>query len=194
MYAFDSFKSQGTPKQILTIGASAGNDIIIDDPAVSQFHCLLHRQNGQVFVHDCDSKNGVWLDDVRVQTGELHPQSTLTLGRTILVVYGSQDDQGAHIKAGNPDQLLLRALDLYGGIRAASRGLGMAYSTLRDKIRKLTEAPQASDPQSPAIHDKGEATENNADPGQADECEAGRSQGSADPALPRQEETITWPR
>jgi hypothetical protein len=111
---------------------------VIEDGAVSRFHCLIHWQRRRVFVHDCGSKNGVWVDGVRVHDGELLPQTTLTLGRTTLVAYGSGEDQGANIKAGNPDQFLFRAVALYGTIRAASRGLGVAYSTLRDKFERWT--------------------------------------------------------
>jgi pSer/pThr/pTyr-binding forkhead associated (FHA) protein len=142
MYAFQAFKAAGKQKRMLTIGASDENDIVIEDGAVSRFHCLIHWQRRRVFVHDCGSKNGVWVDGVRVHDGELLPQTTLTLGRTTLVAYGSGEDQGANIKAGNPDQFLFRAVALYGTIRAASRGLGVAYSTLRDKFERLTGEPE----------------------------------------------------
>jgi pSer/pThr/pTyr-binding forkhead associated (FHA) protein len=142
LYAFQAFKTSGRQKRMLTVGASEENDMVIEDEAISRVHCLIHWQRRRVFVRDCGSKNGVWLDGVRVQSGELHPQSTLTLGRTTLVAYGAGKDQGANVKAGNPDQLLFRAITLYGSIRAASRGIGMAYSTLRDKFEKLTGEPE----------------------------------------------------
>jgi hypothetical protein len=158
-YAFRAFKIQGRQKRLLTIGASADNDIVIEDEAASRYHCLIFRQRRQVFVRDCDSKNGVWLDGVRVQVGELRPHATLTLGRTTLVAYGPHDDQGANIKATSPDQFLRRAVALYGGIRAASRGFGIAYSTFRDKIEKLTRKSRKAGQRSPSTRGKAGAAQ-----------------------------------
>lgn len=150
VYDFRERTTKGRAQRLLTVGAAEDNDIVIDDLAASRFHCLIDRQPRRVLVHDCDSKNGVWLDGVRVRTGELRPHATLTLGRTTLVAYGARDDQGANIKATNPDQYLRHAVALYGGIRAAARGLGVAYSTLRDKIEKITGTAGAPEKRSPA--------------------------------------------
>jgi pSer/pThr/pTyr-binding forkhead associated (FHA) protein len=157
IYDFQAFTTKGRAKGLLTVGASTDNDIVIDDLAASRFHCLLDRQRHRVLVHDCDSKNGVWLDGVRVQVGELRPHSTLTLGRTTLVAYGSHDRQGANIKAINPDQYLRHAVALYGSIRAASRGLGVAYSTLRDQLAKITGKAKGPGQRSPAKRGKARA-------------------------------------
>jgi pSer/pThr/pTyr-binding forkhead associated (FHA) protein len=154
VYAFQAFTTKGQQKRLLTVGASEDNDIVIEDLVASRFHCLIDRQRRCVLVHDCDSKNGVWLDGVRVQIGELRPHSTLTLGRTTLVAYGSRDDRGANVKATNPDQYLRHAVALYGSIRAASRGLSVAYSTLRDKLEKITGKARAQGQRSPGKRGK----------------------------------------
>ncbi len=61
----------------ITIGRKEGNTIRLTERNVSRFHARLMRQNGQVFIQDCESYTGVRINgdrirgDVEVREGDL---------------------------------------------------------------------------------------------------------------------------
>lgn len=52
-------------KQI-TIGRHSDNDIVINDIRVSGHHCRVYEENGNIFIEDTNSTNGVKVNDVRI--------------------------------------------------------------------------------------------------------------------------------
>jgi DNA-binding NtrC family response regulator len=68
------------------IGTHASNAIVLDDRTVSRFHCEIVAASDGVKVEDAESKNGTWLDGVRVQAGWLREGSMLALGNASLRV------------------------------------------------------------------------------------------------------------
>ncbi len=68
----------------LTVGAHPSNDVVIDDPAVSRFHCEVRVTPRGAWVHDLGSKNGTFLDGVQVGSGCLRAGSIVRLGRAAL--------------------------------------------------------------------------------------------------------------
>jgi transcriptional regulator with PAS, ATPase and Fis domain len=67
-----------------TIGAHRSNDLVIDDPALSRFHCELVLSENGVLVRDLESLNGTWIDGVRIAAAYLNADSVLTIGKTSL--------------------------------------------------------------------------------------------------------------
>ena len=76
----------------VTIGGAGENHLVLDDPFVSGWHCVVRRQGGRVVVVDLGSRNGTFVGGVRVAAGELLPGMRLTVGRTGMRVVG----EGAH--------------------------------------------------------------------------------------------------
>ena len=68
----------------IRIGSAAGNEIVLDDPAVSRHHCALEEGPEGIIVRDTGSTNGVWLGGQRVLVGIIEDGSRLRLGQTIL--------------------------------------------------------------------------------------------------------------
>ncbi len=66
------------------IGSAAGNEIVLDDPAVSRYHCTIEETPDGVVVRDTGSTNGVWLGGQRVLIGLIDEGSQLRLGQTVL--------------------------------------------------------------------------------------------------------------
>jgi DNA-binding NtrC family response regulator len=68
-----------------SIGSHPSNDLVIDDPTVSRFHCevRLDPRRG-VRVRDLESRNGTILDGVSVQEATLRGDSLIKLGRSTL--------------------------------------------------------------------------------------------------------------
>jgi pSer/pThr/pTyr-binding forkhead associated (FHA) protein len=79
------------------IGSGASCDLVIDDPFVSDVHCVLERRPGGVLVvRDRRSRNGTRVDGNYVEGAEVRVGSYVTLGRTTLVAVsgpGAREEQ-----------------------------------------------------------------------------------------------------
>src|ERR1700691_4247918 len=62
------------------IGTHSSNDLVLQDPAVSRFHCRLVREEGAWRVRDWGSLNGTKLETVRIRDADPPVDATLTLG------------------------------------------------------------------------------------------------------------------
>jgi len=63
-----------------TIGSSPANDVVLDDPTVSGWHCEIRVDADGARVRDLGSTNGTTVDGVRVSEAFLRDDSTLRLG------------------------------------------------------------------------------------------------------------------
>ncbi|HZU95213.1 MAG TPA: FHA domain-containing protein [Planctomycetota bacterium] len=62
-------KSARNPfRQMITIGRSANNDIVLDDKSVSKVHGYIVKTDFRYWIHDQPSTNGTFLDGSRVPT------------------------------------------------------------------------------------------------------------------------------
>ncbi len=66
------------------IGSHASNDLVVDDPTVSRFHCALCVDAEGIRVRDAGSRNGTVVDGVPVIDAFLRTGSRLRLGQTVL--------------------------------------------------------------------------------------------------------------
>ena len=69
-------------QDVVSIGATADNDLVVPDETVSRYHCRIFLENDQYLVRDLDSTNGTFIGGVRVREAWLSPGCTLTLGQT----------------------------------------------------------------------------------------------------------------
>jgi len=71
------------------IGHGLHADLRLSDPYVSSFHCALIRcHRGELLVVDRNSRNGVHVDNVRIERAYLAPRSRLRVGKTTFVAVG----------------------------------------------------------------------------------------------------------
>jgi pSer/pThr/pTyr-binding forkhead associated (FHA) protein len=77
----------------LTIGRSAGCDIVVDEPRVSRSHARLHVVGGDVIVEDLGSRNGTMVNGELVATAALRSGDTLSVGAIVfeLVPSGARE-------------------------------------------------------------------------------------------------------
>jgi transcriptional regulator with GAF, ATPase, and Fis domain len=68
------------------IGTHSSNDVVLQDPAISRFHCRLVREEGAWRVRDWGALNGTRLEGVRIRDADLPADATLTLGDSIVRV------------------------------------------------------------------------------------------------------------
>src|SRR5262249_52980442 len=74
------------------IGRDPASDLVLADPSVSARHCLLARRPRGVVLYDRKSRNGSFVDGVRVGRAELRPGAQIVLGATRLRVLTASID------------------------------------------------------------------------------------------------------
>lgn len=70
------------------LGTALDNDVVLSDRTVSAHHCVIQPGTDGLQVEDLRSKNGTWIDGVRVMLGRLSDGTRMRLGRTELCVRG----------------------------------------------------------------------------------------------------------
>ena len=79
-------QSRPLGREPVTIGAHAGNDVVLDDRFVSSFHCQIQPRDGRFFVRDLGSTNGTRVDGMCISEAELSLGSVLGVGGQQLAV------------------------------------------------------------------------------------------------------------
>ena len=118
---------------ICRIGSAVTNDLVLNDPTISRYHCSLQRHDGAWRIHDTDSTNGTRVDGVKILTAELEGAAVLTLGDSRLRV---RADRGASrvafdLPPGQEQVVLLRVLPAAAG-KAIEFAVGALAATLAD--------------------------------------------------------------
>ncbi len=71
-------------KTSINIGRIAGNDIVMENPAVSGKHAAIEVIDNHYILKDLGSKNGVFVNDKKVQEHELQEGDNVLIGKHIL--------------------------------------------------------------------------------------------------------------
>ena len=79
-------------KALLRIGRMADNDIVLKDDLVSRYHSQISLQGSIVFIEDLKSKNGTFVNNIRVTRKVLHPGDMVTIGNTTLILNAAKTD------------------------------------------------------------------------------------------------------
>jgi pSer/pThr/pTyr-binding forkhead associated (FHA) protein len=74
----------GIPEVPIVVGRSAEANIHIDDPWISNMHALIERRGVEIWVVDLGSRNGTYVDDLRVAEARVDPGTVLAFGQTRL--------------------------------------------------------------------------------------------------------------
>jgi Inner membrane component of T3SS, cytoplasmic domain len=147
------------PEGRFVIGRSAQCQLSLDDPLVSRQHALLTVEGESVFVEDLGSRNGVLLNDVRIQG-----RQQVTLSDRIKI--GSQEL--ALVRALNPTRpegmlrasaptARLPALGVLGSLAEKALALGHGEEAERiigSLLREVSERAEAGREVDPEMIDK----------------------------------------
>ena len=71
-------------KPEVVVGRDAASNLVLSDPRVSALHAELLATPRGVRVRDLGSKNGVWVESVRLTEGYLTEPTTIFIGRASL--------------------------------------------------------------------------------------------------------------
>jgi len=72
-------------KDVISIGRSRDNDIVIENLAVSRNHARIRRENNSFILRDLNSANGTFVNGVRVTKTELFNDDVITIGKHKLI-------------------------------------------------------------------------------------------------------------
>jgi DNA-binding NtrC family response regulator len=76
--------------EVCRIGTHPSNDLTLDDPAVSRFHCRIVPDSMGWRVEDSGSLNGTLLQDLRVHGAVLPAEAVLSLGQSVIRIRASE--------------------------------------------------------------------------------------------------------
>jgi hypothetical protein len=87
-------KSHRNLSSLITLGRSAKADIVISSMEVSKLHCGFYRVDGNWYVLDLDSTNGIVVDTYKSSRVKLSSQSIITLGNQVNMAFITAIDLG----------------------------------------------------------------------------------------------------
>ncbi len=73
-------------KPCSTIGTGQQNDLVLRDRYVSRRHASLKWRGGRLWIDDEGSRNGTWVNNLRVERCEVGPGARILLGHTVVQV------------------------------------------------------------------------------------------------------------
>jgi DNA-binding NtrC family response regulator len=105
----------------LRVGSHPSNDLVINDPRVSRFHCRIDRSARAWRIVDEGSLNGTAVSGVRIVEAQLPvPECTIELGDSVLRVRD----------AGSTARTAARARSSFGAIRGRSAGMQALFAVI----------------------------------------------------------------
>jgi transcriptional regulator with GAF, ATPase, and Fis domain len=105
--------------EICRIGSAATNDLVLDDPTISRFHCSIQREGGSWRIVDTGSTNGTRVDGVRILSAELESHAVLALGDSLVRI---RPDRG--------ESSSLPVVNALGSLLGASATMQRLFATL----------------------------------------------------------------
>lgn len=136
-YVFDDYRFMENAKRLISVGAAKECDICIDEPEVSAAHCLIHRNrhNHRVWIFD-SSKNGIRVNGVDVVWAELTEGATLSIGPHFFMAYSERTAEERYVfAAATISEFVHQAVEVYGSITAAAKGIGLPRTSKSWKSR-----------------------------------------------------------
>ncbi len=82
---------------VVTLGRGNDQDVRLDDQGASRAHATLTEREGQWFLRDLDSANGVYLNDQRVMEAPVDPGDLIAIGDSVLrfTIESEHEDEAA---------------------------------------------------------------------------------------------------
>lgn len=88
--------------EIINIGRSRDNQIVIDDKAVSRYHLQLRLRFGRYTLFDAQSQTGTFVNDVRIKEHNLQTGDVIRIGNTRLVYMEDHSANDGYTQTSDP--------------------------------------------------------------------------------------------
>jgi pSer/pThr/pTyr-binding forkhead associated (FHA) protein len=93
-------------KESMTIGRDDGNDIVVDNLAVSGFHARIDKTGDTYIVTDLQSTNGTFINNKKITSHKLQHKDKIIIGKHLLFFALSKEEQ-AKAKKGDLDKTMM---------------------------------------------------------------------------------------
>jgi hypothetical protein len=93
-------------EDIVSIGRSTGNTIVLDTDTISRYHVNIGREGKQIFIRDLESVNGTFVDGVKLEKDENHPLrggEEIQIGYLRIAYYGMDETPTMQMSAALED-------------------------------------------------------------------------------------------
>ncbi|PKN55194.1 MAG: hypothetical protein CVU56_22640 [Deltaproteobacteria bacterium HGW-Deltaproteobacteria-14] len=88
--------------RLIYLGSAPDNDFVVDHPTVSRTHARLEFDGTGFLLRDLQSKNGTWIDGVRVHEGYVPATARIRLGHADVAF--SLDEQAVEVQLARSDR------------------------------------------------------------------------------------------
>ncbi len=105
---------------VVRIGTHASNDLVLDDPSVSRFHCRIVPDAAGWRVEDSGSLNGTRLQELRILGAVLPAEAVLSVGNSVIRIV-------AHPAAG---KTLVPMMPSFGALTGTGRAMRKLFAVL----------------------------------------------------------------
>jgi adenylate cyclase len=72
------------------IGRMSDNDIVLKDSLISRYHAVISMKDRAFFIEDLASKNGTFVNNVRISSRKLNAGDRITIGKNIILFDSAQ--------------------------------------------------------------------------------------------------------
>jgi DNA-binding NtrC family response regulator len=105
---------------VCRIGTHPSNDITLEDPAVSRFHCRLVPDRDGWRVEDSGSLNGTHLQGLSIHSAVLPPEATLALGNSVIRIQWAK----------RSEKTLVPMMPSFGALTGTGRAMRKLFALL----------------------------------------------------------------
>ncbi len=110
----------------VTIGRGSGNDIEIDNPAVSSKHARIAREGKSFIIEDLGSTNGTFLNGEKIKKSILNSTDEITIGKHSLKLAWEEGTNGFGKEQEDSSAPIIDALDktmmITGKVKKSGKG------------------------------------------------------------------------
>jgi pSer/pThr/pTyr-binding forkhead associated (FHA) protein len=86
----------------VSIGRAPDNGLVIDNPAVSNYHARVFNEEGRLMLEDFGSLNGTFVNGQRIKMVTLKPGDSVLVGKHSIIVTESRETEGFADGNGQP--------------------------------------------------------------------------------------------
>jgi DNA-binding NtrC family response regulator len=92
---------QSVDRRLVYVGSAPDNDVVIDDATASRVHCKIEVDRHGHRIRDLESKNGTFVNGIRICDAYLPPECTLKIGESEFAFQLGQESVEVHLASGN---------------------------------------------------------------------------------------------
>ena len=81
---YNGKKHKVTAARPFNLGSEEDNDLVLDKPFISGFHCRISNDGGHWLITDLDSTNGTKVNGLKIKEAELPCPATIKLGKEVM--------------------------------------------------------------------------------------------------------------